>query len=98
MIPKIDTIPHQELVKQNGWKYSLVITAELEKMKFSTGDVYNVNAARNHITTTAYFRSAAIINKNDFNAQKMHLKEFTSALDSRLKFKSRRGQENIQVR
>ena len=59
MIPNIVTILHDELVRQASVKYSLVLTAELDKMNLSVGQEYDDNALPDNITTTAYFRNEA---------------------------------------
>ena len=70
--PKIDVILHEELIRQNGVKYSLMMMAVLAKMKLSIAQVYSDNVATSDfITTTAYFRSEAkpVINNDDSNIQ-----------------------------
>ena len=59
MKPNIEAMLHEELIKQHGIRYTLVLTAELEKMSVSVGQVYDDNSKPDVITTTAYFRSEA---------------------------------------
>ena len=42
--PDIEAMLQEELIRQHGIKYTLVLMAELEKLVLSVGQVYNANA------------------------------------------------------
>ena len=86
MRPDIEAMLQEELIRQHGIKYSLVLMAELEKLALSVGQVYDDNSKPDVITTTAYFRSEAtpVLNKDDSNVQAAidqllrHFNEYTN--------------------
>ena len=53
MRPDIKAMLQEELIRQHSIKYSLVLTAELEKLALSVGQVYDDNSKSDVITTTA---------------------------------------------
>ena len=71
MRPSIETMLCEELIKQHGIKYSLVLTAKLEKVSVSVGQVYDDHAQPNLIMTIAYFQNEAssVLNQDDSNVQ-----------------------------
>ena len=60
MTPSTTELIEEELNCLGGVKFSLILTSELEKLKFSLEQVYDDNAESNRILTTAYFRSDAL--------------------------------------
>ena len=84
--PDTEAMLQEELIRQHGIKYTLVLTAELEKMALSVGQVYDDNSKPDVITTAAYFRKEAtpVLDKDDGNVQAAiamllrHLYEYTN--------------------
>ena len=51
MRPDFEAMLQEELIRQHGIKYTLVLTVELEKLALSVGQVYDDNSKSDIITS-----------------------------------------------